>query len=385
MLIPAIKYHVGVLPEKLQLKGYEWWYRLRAHRGVLPPDCARDRHYRLSAEQIYGHNRIPGVSGYYRLFNEEDFLAASVESHLPFFDELILVHDSTTTDRTPEIARALAHKYPDKVKCYFYEPAVPKPRTTAYRMLPASHPCSFANYYNFALSKTTRQIVTKLDGDHIAIDTSFAQVTDKIHSLDFMKNVFYAYVGINLWSYEDQLYVDTRRATTDVGDIGFYVMRPERSYYTKRKWTEDGYFSRKHRTLHHAGSLFFHLKNMRRRAPYQSDRGLDDTIYQERFRRRFLESQRYWIDWDTFVRRYRETFLTDMATDLAGLPDPHEYLRDRLGSLPTLTHRVLPPPPPERSGSCKASLKSRARSEGPLSICVRVAMLQGPAHVAAVP
>ena len=78
----------------------------------------------------------------------------------------------------------------------------------------------------------------------------------------------------------------------------------------------------------------------------QSDRGLDDTIYQERFRRQFLESQRYWIDWDTFVRRYRETFLTDMATDLAGLPDPHEYLRDRLGSLPTLTRRALPPPPP---------------------------------------
>ncbi len=335
MIPTSIKYRLGTLTEKLHLKGYELYYRFWKHHS-LSPDRAGDWQYSLAAEQIYGNTRLPGVSGYYRLYNEEDFLAASVESHLPFFDELILVHDSTTTDNTPAIARALAQKYPGKVTYCFYEPAVYKPRTTAYRMLPVNHPHSFANYYNFALSKTTRQVVTKLDGDHIAIDTAFARITDKIHSMDFMKEVFYACVGINLWSYDDQLYVDTRWMTTDIGDIGFYAMRPEKHYYTKRKYYEDGYFTRKKRTCHNAGCLFFHLKYMRRRMPYSSDRGEDHTIHQERFRQRLLEARQYWMDWHTFVRHYRERFLKDMATDLAELPDPHHYLRDRLGHIPTL-------------------------------------------------
>ena len=293
--------------------------------------------YSLSAAQIYGGARRPGVSGYYRLYDEEDFLTASVESHLPFFDELILVHDSTTTDNTPAVAQVLAEKYPGKVKYHPYELAVHKSRTAAYRMLPVHHPQSFINYYNFALSKTTRQVVAKVDGDHIAIDAAFARVAGKIHSMDFMRDVFYTFVGINLWSYNGRLYVDPRSPVNAVGDHGFYFMRPEKRYYTKAWNYEDGYFSRKNRVIENAGCMFFHLKNMRRRIAHHSDRGEDDAVYAAKFRRRMSEAQRHWLDWPAFVRHSRARFLAEMNTDLTALPDPNDYLRDRLERVPTLT------------------------------------------------
>ena len=334
-LLPTwLKYRLGTLPEKLRLQGYELCYHLR--KPLLPRNnSAHDQQYSLSAQQIYGDARLPGVSGYYRLYDEEDFLAASVESHLPFFDELILVHDRTTADNTPAIAQALAEKYPGRLQYHRYEPAAHKPRTTAYRMLPANHPESFVNYYNFALSKTTRRVVSKVDGDHIAIDTAFARAAEKFQSMDFMRDVFYAYAGINLWSYEGRLYVDPASPVTAVGDIGFYAMRAEKRYYTKAWLYEDGYFSRKNRALKNAGCLFFHLKNMRRRIPHHSDRGEDDAVYAEKFRRRLREARRRWLDWPAFVRQSRERFLVEMATDLAELPDPNDYLRARLERVPT--------------------------------------------------
>src|SRR5206468_7308345 len=47
--------------------------------------------------------RRPGISGYMRVRDEEQFLALAIESHLPFLDELVIVYNACT-DRTPEIA-----------------------------------------------------------------------------------------------------------------------------------------------------------------------------------------------------------------------------------------------------------------------------------------
>ncbi len=337
--LPApVKYYLRVLPDKLRLCALEWGYRLRLHKlPPPPPPDLGEWQYSLSAVQVYGGARRPGVSGYYRLYDEEDFLTASVESHLPFFDELILVHDSTTTDNTPAIAQALADKYPGKVKYHPYELAAHKLRTAARRMLPANHPRVFENYSNFALSKTTRRVVAKVDGDHIAIDTAFARAAAQFQSMDFMRDVFYAFVGINLWSYNGRLYVDPRSPTTAFGDTGFHTMRAEKRYYTKLWRNEDGYFARKNRVIENAGCLFFHLKNMRHRIPHRSDRGEDDAVYAAKFRHRMSEAQRHWLDWPAFVRHSRTRFLAEMNTDLTALPDPNDYLRDRLERVPTLT------------------------------------------------
>lgn len=320
--------------EKACLKLYESLYPRYKNRLFTPEQHWQ---YSVTAEQIYGDKRQPGVSAYYRIYNEEDFLAASVESHLLFFDEIILVHDSTTIDRSPLIAQQLVKKYPDKIKYFIYEPKAFKLRTRKYRILPDYHPNSFVNYYNFALSKTTKQIVAKIDSDHIAISATFARITDNSRNIDFMQNVYYTFCGINLWYCDGKLYVDPEIIPGQHGDHGFHVMYPEKHYYKKGMRFENGYFSVKNRQLKHAGILYFHLKNMRSTISHHSWRGLSDEIHRQNFKKRFAKKRHSFVDWMTFLNNYRDIFLQKTTTDIYDLPDPNIYLQDLLKKIPSLS------------------------------------------------
>ncbi|KAF3980928.1 MAG: glycosyltransferase family 2 protein [Methylococcales symbiont of Hymedesmia sp. n. MRB-2018] len=106
--------------ERLALWCYLARYPFYSHK------FPQDLRYKSTPQQIFGggkNERSPGVSGFYRLYNEADFLHASVLSHLPFFDELILLCDSESTDETPKIAADLAQKY-DKIKYFYYQPNI---------------------------------------------------------------------------------------------------------------------------------------------------------------------------------------------------------------------------------------------------------------------
>lgn len=326
MIKQIIKYlllKLKKIQNKVKLAGYECLYPFYKNKfSPSPHQC-----YSLTAKQIYGDHRAPGVSGYSRLYNEEDFLCASVESHLPFFDELILIHDNTVTDKTPEIAQALAKKYPDKVKYFIYEPEAFKLRTKAYKILPANHPNSFVNYSNFALSKTTKQIVSKVDGDHIAIQSEFEKVINNIKNMAFMQDIFYIVCGINLWQYKNKIYVDPS-TISGLGDNGFHIMTVENRYYTKDISTEGINF--KSKKMQNAGILYFHLKNMRSGIAKHSYRGLSDEIHQKKFHQRKLKIQQYLVDWPKFIIEYRDIFLQKTNTDIAQLPDPNIYLKEKL-------------------------------------------------------
>lgn len=343
----SIRHLIKEAQIKLHFMPYECLYPF--YKSRFKPSATHQQ-FSLSSKQIYGNHRLPGTSGYYRLYNEEDFLAASVESHLPFFDELVLVHDNTVTDNTPQIAQSLADKYPDKVKYFIYEPKAYKIRTKASRILPPNHPNSFINYCNFALSKTTRQILSLVDGDLIAIQSEYAKISDNAHNPDFMQNVFYAYEGLNLWYVDNQLWVDAKNTRISY-DKGFYVMRPEQHYYKKshmmvrseHKTTEyrpiGGVgFQCKNRQKKRAGLLCFHLKNMRSGTPYHSYRGIDDTEYRVRFKHRFVRAQKTWLDWDSFInnKKYRDIFLQDLCVDITELPDPNIYLKDVIAKIPSI-------------------------------------------------
>ena len=324
---------------QLILKGYESLYPF--YKKQFNPSLEHWQ-YSLTAKQIYNAPRQQGVSGYYRIYNEEDFLTTSVLSFPPFFDEIILVHDRTTTDKTPEIAQALANQYSDKIKYFVYEPEAFKLRTKAYKILPANHPNSFVNYYNFALSKTTKAVVTKIDGDHIAIDTMFAKIIQNNHNMDFMRDVYYMFNGIDLWYCDNELYVDPFHIPGIDGDQGFHVMSLENNYYEKGTKTEQGDFMAKNCQLKNAGILYFHLKNMRSDIPYHSYRGLNDDIHQKKFKKKFFNVQKRLLDWKTFVAKYRDSWLQKTTTDISELPDPNEYLETLLKTIPSIdTNKLL--------------------------------------------
>ncbi|SMM99109.1 hypothetical protein SPONL_381 [uncultured Candidatus Thioglobus sp.] len=289
---------------------------------------AQHKKYSLNAQQIYNNKRSTGISGYVRIYNEEDFLAAAVESHLPFFDELILVHDPTCSDKSPQIAQALADKYPDKIKYFIYAPEAFKLRTKAYKILPTNHPNSFVNYSNFALSKTTKNIVAKVDADHIAIKSQFEKIILNVKNTSFMQDKYYTFSGINLWQHQGEILIDPI-IISGMGDIGFHPMMREKKYYQKGIKNETFPALLKYKRQQ-AGILYFHLKNMRQAIEHHSYRGLEDSIHQQKFKKRRQNVEKNWVNWDDFLKKYRQNWLQRTNTDITTLPNPNDYLADYL-------------------------------------------------------
>lgn len=135
--------------------------------SVSPKDLVRDRK--------------PGISGFMRLRNEAYLLNQAIETHLDGLDELILVHNECD-DETPAICHQWADKYPDKIRVFDYAPSVTPLGTPESLSIDDQDENSLANYYNFALCKTTRDIVIKVDGDHAGCKARFARSCDAVRA-----------------------------------------------------------------------------------------------------------------------------------------------------------------------------------------------------------
>ena len=283
--------------------------------------------------------REPGVSGFYRVFNEEHLLAASVGSHLPYFDEIIIVYDATTRDDSPAIAASLQRRYPEKIKIFPYLPEVIGVGHPSHLRLPFHHPRSFINYYNWALAKTTKSVIAKLDADQIAIPSQFRRMRMNIEEPNFMKNTFYNFAGINLLRSEDggSFVVDGAAPLHGVQDQGFVPMSRERRYcdlfpYRRRDINfleilkliiepQNG--------LQIAGIAYFHLRELRPNIVFQDYRGKHEsgTAEMARYRARQRQAMVGAIPWDQFVDRHRSWILKTTHTDLLDLPDPNRFLK----------------------------------------------------------
>jgi hypothetical protein len=133
----------------------------------------------IEPEQIWKKARQPGISGFMRLKNEAEFLDRAVETHIGGLDELVMVHNDCS-DETPEICRRWARKFPEKIKVVEYEPHVVPIGTPESLAIDARSPQCIANYYNFALSRTSCKIAIKIDGDHQAVTKRFTNICDRV-------------------------------------------------------------------------------------------------------------------------------------------------------------------------------------------------------------
>lgn len=138
-----------------------------------------------------------GISGFMRVRNEEEWISLAIESHLPFLDEIIVVYNRCT-DATPEIVEDYAKKY-KKVVAYKYEPDVYPQGSKEAISLPTNSPNSLANYYNFALCKTTKKIALKVDGDQIAIPKSYKKMISFVKKNEKKFPFYYRFRGLNLY------------------------------------------------------------------------------------------------------------------------------------------------------------------------------------------
>jgi len=218
---------------------------------------SKDNSYYVDTKKINSIGRGDGISGFYRVRNEEKFLEKSVESHIKYLDEIIIVYNNCS-DSTGQIARNLEKKYPDKIKVYEYKPIVNPATSIDHILTPSKSIHSLANYYNFALSKTTKKIAVKIDADHIAYSEKFRQKTNEIRSMGLQTMLFFYGVNINIEN--NNIYINEKNPFTYGLDCGFFPVS-RNTYFINRKNCESlrlpisMYFSRKS-----LGVLFYHLK-----------------------------------------------------------------------------------------------------------------------------
>jgi glycosyltransferase involved in cell wall biosynthesis len=234
-------------------------------------------------------DRPPGISGFMRIRNGEDFLVESIESHIPYYDEVVAVYNACT-DRTPQILEELKSRYPDKLKVFHYEPRVHPVGSEDHIRTPDSSVHSIANYYNVSLGLTSYSIATKLDDDHIAIPAEIERVTAAIRAAGCRLNgTMPCFSGINLCEKDGELGIFRDVPFAGNGDHFFFEVTPV-NYFTKDKRFERFIRAGLRRT--YEGILYWHCKYLK------ADHGFNNyelaqnpySRYHKQFKR-FMESK----------------------------------------------------------------------------------------------
>lgn len=215
--------------------------------------------------EMLDNKRSEGVSAFMRIRNGEDFLEETIESHVLFFDEIIACYNQCT-DNTEKILLKLQRKYPKKIKVYHYEPKVHppgSPEQKAFYKKTSKVPItqSLANYYNFALSKTTKKIAVKLDDDHLAVSKSLGEAMQVVRTTGYQ--YIYTFSGINLLIKDGKLGIAYNSAFSGNGDICFFPVS-SKSYFINSSICES--FVNKNRSLKkkYLGLLYLHLKFLKK-------------------------------------------------------------------------------------------------------------------------
>jgi glycosyltransferase involved in cell wall biosynthesis len=210
--------------------------------------------------------RKPGISGFMRLKNEEQFVEATIDSVIGCLDELIIVHNGCT-DRTPEIVESCRLRHPDKIRVFEYQPRVFLPASVEHLQEPMGSPHSLVNYYNYALIKTSRRVAIKIDGDEIYLSEPFKQLADDIRGGKCSTPIGIS--GINLWDENGEIHVNARHPVIAGLDKGFFTVSPQTFFVHYRLYELFTYaFERS------AGIFFYHVKGLKK------DRGLGNYFIQ---------------------------------------------------------------------------------------------------------
>lgn len=136
--------------------------------------------YNIPRESFDFTKKKSWIAMYARLRNASDFIIPSVESNLPFFDEIILMENGWSTDDTIDKCTFLQKKYPQKIRFFIYEPEVHKLFSEEHKTCPNNSIHNFSYASNYLLSKVSYKYAVKLDDDHLWIPKKISATTKKI-------------------------------------------------------------------------------------------------------------------------------------------------------------------------------------------------------------
>lgn len=270
------------------------------------------KQYRFKPADLDVRQRKPGISAFVRVRNGETFLAEAVCSHLPFFDEIVIVHNQCT-DRSPEIAAQLQARHPHKIRVFHYEDRVLPLGDPAYADLPMQAPESMANYSNFALACTRFTVATKLDDDHIAIPERVARLTQAIRARGCRLGLDMLCVsGFNLFKDASGMGVLVSAPLVGNGDHGYFEVSEQTHF---RNSARHEVFTHRHLHRRYVDLTYLHGKYLkpefgfgnydlgrlpasrfaRKRARFEQDHRVEPLA-------QVLRSYEHWPPWPTLAR-----------------------------------------------------------------------------------
>lgn len=241
--------------------------------------------------------RPPGISAYMRIKNGAEFLKLAIESHLPFYDEIVAVYNDCTDD-TEEILLKLQAQYPDKIRVFHYLPRVAKLSSEEHRQTPTDSVHSMANYSNYALAKTRYSVAAKLDDDHLAIPCKLAPLVERVRAdIATGEQQIYTFSGLNILERNGAYLVGgiQPHPFSGNGDILYHTVSPD---YTYRQDFDGEEFQRpppQKVTRVYMGIVYFHLKHLKKHKGYGNVEPAHRAWSLD-----LLRNQGFWVPWDEF-------------------------------------------------------------------------------------
>jgi hypothetical protein len=173
-----------------------------------------------------------GISGCIRVCGDPEFLRETVESHLPYLDEIVLVHQpSGDPDLCLQVCEGLEKQHPNvrlvryPVKPYFID-------TPEFKTTPDDDPKSFVYLSNWALKQCEYSWIAKIEADVIALNT-FKNITDRIRT-HFDDKIYYGRLILNLAGHKDKISLENPR--NGGLDEAVFPNDPRMQFYKAEKW-----------------------------------------------------------------------------------------------------------------------------------------------------
>ncbi len=215
--------------------------------------------YRFRPADLRIGERRPGISAFMRCRNGADFVAATIRSHVEFYDEIVVAYNQCEDD-TPAILARLAEEFAPKIRVFHYTDRVQPLGSRGHAETPGDHPESMVNYSNFVLAQTRHEWAVKLDDDHLAIPQAVAGLVERLRAGRLDPRVQHCFSGFNLARAADgRLGIPAFDPVVGSGDHGYFRVS-ERTVFR-----HDRRFERFAHALprRFAGFFYWHLKYLK--------------------------------------------------------------------------------------------------------------------------
>ena len=208
-----------------------------------------------------------GLSGCFRLKDEDEYMMAAIESHMPWLDEAVLVLQPST-DMTHRFAAILEERYgPERVRLFSYPFPVAQIDTPDHYKLPENSVFTLMHFTNWALSRCRYSWVAKIEGDVMAMP-SFGRIREEIDAHP-TREMYYGRVGLNVAGTKCEM-IPFQNVRNAGWDEGVFNNSPRWPCVRYGKW-ESIDMNGPMDPRHNFGWSFFHTKRSKRRHVNRSE------------------------------------------------------------------------------------------------------------------